>query len=127
MVQREDLSVLNKKWIKKNASEDERCFRANVHQFRKRSEQEACFRRKGMLQRGFPSVLKKYRIGSMLWKRRDALEKIFINLKNKKHALEEEGCFKEDVHQFRMRTKSEKCFGRGGMVLRGLSTISNKK
>ena len=68
--------------------------------------------------------------GSMLWKRRDVPENMFINFEydaipkhtldatvmivinfekelNKKHALEEEGCFRGDFHQFGIRIEYE--------------------
>ena len=47
---------------------------------------------------------------NMLWKRREATEMSVMNFKKelqKKHALEEEGSFREDFHQFRIRIEEE--------------------
>ena len=44
-----------------------------------------------------------FRIRNMLWKKRDVTERIFINFEqelNKKQALEDEGCFKDDFNLF---------------------------
>ena len=58
----------------------------------------------------------------MLWKRRDASERIFIRFEyelKKKHALEEEGCPREDFDSFlqvlnkKYALKSEGFFRRG--------------
>ena len=47
-------------------------------------------------------ALRKIRMRNMHLKRRDVSEKMFISSEyklNKKHALEAEGCFGEDVHE----------------------------
>ena len=65
----------------------------------------------------------------MHWKRKDGSERSFVIFQeemNKKNALGEEGCFRKDSHQFRIRIERETCNGRGGMLHRGFSSVLDK-
>ena len=55
----------------------------------------------------------------IVWKRGDAPERMFIHfckIRITEFALKEEGCVREDVHQFRIRTDLETYCGRKGML-----------
>ena len=91
----------------------------DFHQFRTENESETCGGRGGMLQRGVSSSLNMNWIRNMHWKTRDASETTFIDFEYelyKKHALEEEGCFREDFINFEYELnknhalEEEECF-----------------